>query len=100
MARSLAKTILSCVIALALVACWTAQAWAETRELMIPARDGAKLSTNVFLPSGNGPWPVVLSRTPYGKGALEGGERREANFLTNGYVRVVQDVRGKGGSEG
>ncbi len=37
-------------------------------ELMVPMRDGVKLATNVYYPEGEGPWPVVLSRTPYGKG--------------------------------
>ena len=30
-------------------------------------RDGVKLATNIFLPKGDGPWPVILTRTPYSK---------------------------------
>src|ERR1051326_3835114 len=33
---------------------------------MVPARDGTRLNTFVFLPSGGGSWPVILHRTPYG----------------------------------
>ena len=34
--------------------------------LMVVARDGTKLATNVFFPPGDGegPWPVILLRTP------------------------------------
>ena len=37
------------------------------REEMVAMRDGVKLATNILLPEGEGPWPVVLQRTPYGK---------------------------------
>ena len=32
---------------------------------MVPMRDGVKLATDVHLPEGDGPWPVILVRTPY-----------------------------------
>lgn len=37
------------------------------KEEMVEMRDGVKLATNVFVPEGPGPWPVALTRTPYGK---------------------------------
>ena len=68
-------------------------------------RDGARLAANVYKPGGRGPWPVVLSRTPY----LKDGRRTDGNpnpseqlakqarrYTDAGYVFVVQDVRGKG----
>jgi predicted acyl esterase len=68
---------------------------------MVPMRDGVRLATNVFVPDeGDGPWPVVLSRTPYGKGQAEKRELGEAQYTKNGYVRVVQDCRGRFDSEG
>ncbi len=71
---------------------------AQTKqEFMVPMRDGVKLATNVFLPEGQGPWPVVLSRTPYGK---DRGAGDAANITKAGYVRVVQDCRGRFKSEG
>jgi hypothetical protein len=39
-------------------------------EMTMTTRDGVKLAANVFLPAGAGPFPVVLSRTPYLKDAL------------------------------
>lgn len=70
-------------------------------EVFVAMRDGTKLAANVFLPEGKGPWPVVLTRTPYLKdgkmfAAPEGAER----WTKAGYAFVVQDVRGKGRSQG
>lgn len=73
---------------------------AEYQEVMMPMRDGVKLATNVFLPEGEGPWPVVLSRTPYGKGTAKATESRERGYTGRGYVRVIQDCRGRFASEG
>jgi predicted acyl esterase len=72
---------------------------AESREEMVPMRDGVRLATSVYLPAGTGPWPVVLSRTPYGKDQGEPA-KAEARYMANGYVRVLQDARGKFKSEG
>lgn len=63
---------------------------------MVEMRDGIKLATDVYLP-GNGKYPVVLIRTPYGR---EGFEDIAGFFTKNGYALVVQDIRGTGESEG
>jgi uncharacterized protein len=76
-------------------------------------RDGTKLAANVFKPAGTGPWPVVMTRTPYLKdGRIDpekdpkGLKMREAlakqarHYTDAGYVYVLQDVRGKGRSQG
>jgi predicted acyl esterase len=66
-------------------------------------RDGVKLAANVFKPQGAGPWPVVLSRTPYlkdGRGTPEQLAAAARKYTDAGYVFVLQDVRGKGHSEG
>lgn len=80
--------------------CLPSAALAESLEVMVPMRDGVQLATNVFLPPGDGPWPVVLTRTPYGKGKAEDREKQEAEYARRGYVRIVQDCRGKFGSQG
>jgi hypothetical protein len=63
---------------------------------MVPMSDGVKLATDVYLPSGAGPWPVILSRTPYGKN----GARGAAAATKGGYAIVLQDIRGRFESEG
>ncbi|THD63916.1 CocE/NonD family hydrolase [Phenylobacterium sp.] len=68
-------------------------------EVFTTMRDGVKLAADVYLPEGKGPWPVIVSRTPYLKQNMyraAGGER----FVKAGYAYVVQDVRGKGHSQG
>lgn len=72
---------------------------AQTRQVVrVPMRDGVRLSTNVFLPEGPGKFPTLLVRTPYGKGAtLLPGYKL---FTDNGFVVVVQDVRGRYDSQG
>lgn len=62
-------------------------------------RDGVKLAADVYKPEGEGPWPVVLMRTPYLKGNMVRGDSYH-RYTHAGYVYVVQDVRGKGESEG
>ena len=64
-------------------------------------RDGVRLMARLWFPRGDGPWPALLMRQPYG--------RRLASTVTlahpcwwarRGYLVVVQDVRGQGDSEG
>ena len=70
-------------------------------EMVMSTRDGVKLAANVFLPAGAGPFPVVLSRTPYLKDALGDLSGYTAKkYVDAGYAFVMQDVRGKGHSEG
>src|SRR5690242_20082802 len=66
-------------------------------EAMVAMRDGVKLSTSIYMPEGKGPFPVVLIRTPYGKGTQAIGY---AAWTQRGFALVTQDVRGKGTSEG
>jgi putative CocE/NonD family hydrolase len=81
-------------------------------DIMVPMRDGVRLATDAYLPEGNGPWPVILERTPYGKTTPSRSERTPANpkplgraevadfFVKRGYVVVYQDCRGRYKSEG
>jgi putative CocE/NonD family hydrolase len=71
------------------------------RNVMIPMRDGIKLAADIYRPETSEKLPVIIIRTPYGK--RNPGHRYEfiANiFSTQGYVFIVQDVRGKYDSEG
>jgi len=92
--------VTSFVVLTFLSLCCSAAALASHQEVMIPMRDGVKLATNIFLPEGEGPFPVVLSRTPYNKGPAEKREKAEKQYTDRGYARVVQDCRGRFASEG
>jgi putative CocE/NonD family hydrolase len=67
----------------------------------VPAlmRDGTILRANVYRPSGEGRWPVLLRRTPYGKDAPT-GILDPMQAARRGYVVIVQDTRGRFRSEG
>ena len=64
---------------------------------MVPMRDGITLATETFLPPGEGPFPVILVRSVYGRGAAA---PLAGNFNASGIGLIVQDTRGRGDSEG
>ena len=66
----------------------------ETMEAMIPMRDGVKLKTYICLPKGDAPFPALLARTSYG--ASSSG----TYYASRGYAVLMQDCRGRFGSEG
>lgn len=72
----------------------------------VPAtlRDGTTLYADVYRPGGaaaNGEYPVLLTRLPYGKSLPLGvGYLNPVKLAENGYIVVVQDVRGRFASEG
>ena len=83
------------------------------REAMIPMRDGVKLYTVILVPKGVKGAPILLTRTPYSADVLTGHavsahlgpiltgyDNATEVIVEGGYIRVVQDVRGKYGSEG
>lgn len=67
-------------------------------------RDGCVLRADIWLPDGEGPWPVLLQRTPYRKEDAFGTQYISAmDFraaLYRGYAIVIQDTRGRYSSEG
>jgi predicted acyl esterase len=65
---------------------------------MVAMRDGIKLATDVYLPRGDGPFPAVLVRTPYGKTSR--GLPAAGSFVARGVAVVVQDMRGRFDSQG
>ncbi|HEV2365876.1 MAG TPA: CocE/NonD family hydrolase [Caulobacteraceae bacterium] len=77
----------------------------DQRDLMIAMRDGVRLATNVFLPAqaravATGRFSAVVERTPYGKDFALRLPLLRSTFVPAGYAVVVQDVRGRYGSEG
>lgn len=75
---------------------WAIAAFAQTT-VMVPMRDGVRLATDIYLPAGEGRFPVVLRRTPYNKA---GAAAVAKPFVDAGYAVVMQDVRGRYQSEG
>jgi putative CocE/NonD family hydrolase len=85
----------------------------EKRDVMIPMRDGVKLHTVIIVPKGAKRAPILLTRTPYDATGLtshaasshlgpilEGYDNATDVIVEGGYIRAVQDIRGKYGSEG
>jgi putative CocE/NonD family hydrolase len=89
----------------------------ERRDVMIPMRDGVKLHTVIIVPKSvieaKKRAPILLTRTPYNATELtshaasahlgpilNGYDNALEVIVEGGYIRVVQDVRGKYGSEG
>jgi putative CocE/NonD family hydrolase len=68
------------------------------KTIQVPMRDGIKLATDLYFPKiENGPFPVILMRTPYNKEILKGyGDY----FSRHGFVLAAQDVRGRFESQG
>ena len=74
-------------------------------EVMIAARDGVKLHTEIYSPkNASEPLPIIFERTPYGLSDDEKGYSRKlgryAEMIPEGYIFVFQDIRGRYGSEG
>jgi putative CocE/NonD family hydrolase len=64
-------------------------------------RDGTQLVADVYQPAGEGPWPVLLMRTAYGRDIASSlVYAHPAWFARQGFLVVIQDVRGRGDSEG
>jgi uncharacterized protein len=85
----------------------------EKRDVMIPMRDGVRLHTVIVVPKGAKNAPILLTRTPYSASGqtshsasahlgpiLDGYDNATDVIVEDGYIRVVQDIRGKYGSEG
>jgi putative CocE/NonD family hydrolase len=64
-------------------------------------RDGVRLDADIWRPAGAGPWPVLLMRQPYGRAiASTVVYAHPAWYAGRGYIVAIQDVRGRGTSEG
>jgi len=77
----------------------------DKTEVMIPMRDGAKLHTEIYTPqNATEPLPILFERTPYGISSSKGGYSsmlsRYDEMISDGYIFVFQDIRGRYASEG
>ncbi len=88
------------IVALILLLAWLTDATtAKGQVIAVPMNDGTELATEVYLPSGAGPWPVLLYRTPYDRSELT---NLAPTFTAPPFeiALVVQSVRGRFGSQG
>jgi putative CocE/NonD family hydrolase len=102
-------TLLAGMIALTSAAVTLAQEPADLgenfakTETMIPMRDGVRLSTAIYVPKKKtGPLPFLLLRTPYGIDAMARNSHGQylKELEEEGYLIVMQDIRGRFKSEG
>jgi putative CocE/NonD family hydrolase len=83
------------------------------RDVMIAMRDGVKLHCVILVPKGATHAPILLTRTPYSADQLTGHiasshlgpilygyDNATDVIIEGGYIRVIEDIRGKYGSEG
>ena len=100
---------------------------ADPMEVRVEMRDGTELSTLIYLPEGEGPFPTLVARTIYGPPIIPiGGELYDSSMTLadyqpteddddddeaaiaagwpliteNGYALVIQNTRGRNGSDG
>ncbi|MCE9603887.1 MAG: CocE/NonD family hydrolase, partial [Planctomycetia bacterium] len=67
--------------------------------VMIPMRDGVRLSAYLYKPAGAGPWPVLYAQR-YADITGAATRKQSSSFAARGYVVCVQSFRGAQKSEG
>ena len=75
----------------------------KLQEVMIPVRDGVKLQTVILAPvDQQGPLPILFRRTPYGvpEKPPEPMPASMKELAQDGYIFVIQNLRGRFKSEG
>jgi len=75
----------------------------EKTEVQIAMRDGVRLNTDIYVPKGiSTDLPIIFFRTPYGIAGAERvlGTGSTAELAGDGYIFVLQDIRGRFKSEG
>ncbi len=70
------------------------------RDVAVPMRDGVVLRADLYRPSREGRYPVLVFRTPYGKQHAAKGDGIHRKAVERGYAVVLQDVRGRYASDG
>jgi putative CocE/NonD family hydrolase len=78
----------------------TTTSYTVTRNVLLPMRDGIALSADLWLPETKEPVPAILFRTPYDRSSYNPDVLRPQQCVESGFAAVVQDMRGRFGSEG
>ena len=69
----------------------------EYSDRTLKLNDGIKLKSRLWKPEGIGPWPALLMRQPYGRQIASTVTYAHPSWwASNGYLVIVQDVRGQG----
>ncbi len=84
----------------ALAVCAPAVGVTIDRDVAVPMRDGVVLRADVYRPAGDGKYPVLVFRTPYGKHFAANSDGVHRKAVERGYVVLLQDVRGRYASDG
>ena len=69
-------------------------------DTLLTGGGGYSLSTQMYIPEGEGPWPTVVMRSPYLPAAYKDVMPQAREYAKRGIAFVVQRCRGTGGSEG
>lgn len=69
------------------------------QHVMIPMRDGVRLSVYLYFPTGEGPWPALLEQR-YADARATRTRQELAELASHGYVVALQNFRGTQLSEG
>lgn len=100
-AAAVAALLLACCPGLGNVAAQDVQLrdGVTQRHVMVPMRDGKRLSTYLYFPAGKGPWPVLYEQR-YASLEGKGIQESMAELAVAGYVVALQNFRGAHRSEG
>ena len=73
----------------------------DVQTISMQTRDGVRLDADVYFPAGEGPFPVLLMRQPYGRAIASTIVYAHPRwYAAQGYIVAIQDVRGRGTSAG
>src|SRR5882757_4566718 len=74
------------------------------RDVWITMRDGIRLQADIWRPATGGAYPLLLQRTPYNRAdsfaVIVNAGIEPLRAVAEGFVVVIQDTRGRFGSEG
>ncbi len=69
----------------------------QVRQAWMPCSDGVRLASRLWSPPGEGPWPVLMMRQPYGSALASTLTYAHPHwYAQQGFLVVVQDFRGMG----
>ena len=98
------KSVTLTAVALLLSACGRHSdedpAMSVIRDVEVRMRDGVVLRADIYKPPGDGRFPVLVYRTPYGKHLAVASYETHLRAVERGYAVVLQDVRGRYASDG